>query len=308
MHSVTEHIPPCLASAYQASWVARSLYGLQDFIDKGFVRPDEVHEMINSAYKPSLKLISYTLNDQENEITIYSHAPIDMVEVMSLAQSFKISFKDASPVELAETIDKINEAFKIKVEANQLTQLYKDQVGKYESYCRRKGFSTEPDTACPMEYIAHNRDYTTLNRDADYNGYKICWVHGHDNSYPSTATVFSLDNLLAKLNNAYKGIYDVLFSQQKSSPTLRAEKIVAINSSPCGVLMNTVMAERNVDKEKGIKRKGSYSSQSPRKRRAAESDKENVSWSEAQSIFSRPIVIEKKLAAVNMSTVASKLR
>ena len=96
-------------------------------IQKG--RPDRyprVLEIAEIAYKPMLKALSYTLDEVENRITLYSHAAIDLACVEALAVRLEVPYADETARELASTIDAINGAFAVYVRKKTVHHLYAD--------------------------------------------------------------------------------------------------------------------------------------------------------------------------------------
>jgi len=62
-----------------------SMQNLIQLIRNKLVDINEVKEIIESAYKPKCKLLSYTFNQDVDQITIYSHAPIDISIIQQVA-------------------------------------------------------------------------------------------------------------------------------------------------------------------------------------------------------------------------------
>lgn len=185
---------------------AHSMQRLQNLIDKRLVSKKEILEIVDKAYKPTLKVISYSLDLASNEINIFSHAAIGLNTIKNLAEKFNINYDDTTAEKLAQTIDKINESFQKKAKTNTIHTLYARKN-------MEDGFNN-PNTDLsdsPIEFSMWNRRYDVIDRPANYKGYKLYFVHGHDTPKISNpnAHIHNLDNKLGK-GNTSKGIYTVL--------------------------------------------------------------------------------------------------
>ncbi|MCZ6913710.1 MAG: hypothetical protein O7C59_03970 [Rickettsia endosymbiont of Ixodes persulcatus] len=175
-----------------------SMLNLEILIQKGFVSRKEVISIYNKAYKPSLRVISYSLTEGVNPgITLYSHAPIGLDTIKNFARKFKIIFKSKTAPQLAATIEKINAKFQTFVISNTIHKLFK---------WNRNGD--------PFECLTWNREYENLNRPAEITGFSLCFVHGHDSNEHSENNIFNLDNFLGKGEQENKGEYTILFSHE----------------------------------------------------------------------------------------------
>lgn len=194
-----------------------SMQKLQIFIDKDLVSREEILKIVNKAYRPVLKAISYSMDNNKEEITIYSHAGIGLNAIKSLAKKLNVEYKDLTIAELAQTIDEINIEFQKHVESNKIHTLYTREN-------MRKGFSSRAyadlSDETPFEFIMWNRNYSSIDRPAKHASYKLCFVHGHDpddwmhNLNDPTERkaehVFNLDNSLGKRKDFSQGTYTVL--------------------------------------------------------------------------------------------------
>ena len=170
---------------------ARSMQNLQLLVDNNFVSMEEIKTIIQDVYKPSLRAISYSLNEDKTEITIFSHAGIGLTIIKDLAKKLAVEYKDTTVEDLAQTIEDINKRFLIHLINNTIHTLYDpdklDTAG--EPY---------PDDV-PFERIAWNRHYKDLDRPDDHSGYKVCFVHGHDSYDPKKAHIYNLDTALGRV-------------------------------------------------------------------------------------------------------------
>ena len=200
---------------------APSLTRMSYLVEKGLVKADEVLEIANQCYKPHLKLISYSLDEKTQGITIYSHAGIGLESIQALAQKFHIAYKDETSKQLALTIDKINQKFnQIYVRNNCVHTLY-SQAELKDGYYQRmfyKGSNV-------IEYIMWNRECTFLHRPEYYNNYPVSFVHGHDSKDFTGGNIFNLDGDSGKTLYLHQdGEYIVLASDESQLLQALSEK------------------------------------------------------------------------------------
>jgi hypothetical protein len=198
--STNKFLPSVLENHFAASMI-----NMQILIAKKLITRDEVNAMIKTTYKPSLKAISYTMAD--NEITIYSHAPIDLSAIRALAAKFSLSFDDSSPFALAKSIDAINVVFSAHVIKDTVHSLYikKDLEDAFSGMYL-------PANSSPIEFITWNRELRYLNQPEMHKGYKLNFAHGHDSEVSVNKNVFNLDNRLGKTLAWHTERYTALYS------------------------------------------------------------------------------------------------
>lgn len=147
-----------------------SLANMNTLIKKGLVQEDQVRSMVDFYYKPIVKAIGYTLSE-DGEVTLFSHAPIGLETVKALADKFKIPYKDATPKELFQTIDAINETVRNKFKNKELTAILSAE-----------GYSN-PDlpipTTKPLMRLVWNRAIGNELITETSSGIKVKFVHGH---------------------------------------------------------------------------------------------------------------------------------
>ena len=181
------------------------------------------------------------MDEANNEITIYSHAPIGLREIALMAIKLKVEPfvhepADNSPKEDDETlINKINKTDLPKlidgmnqeflegyVKNNKVSELYSSDDAR-TGYCGRADFkgSTRDNI---FTFIQWNRMYGGLDcRRSFPNGMKLRFVHGHDDPYVGIdyygykallaesneeAKIDSLDNLLGKRHTGSRWSYE----------------------------------------------------------------------------------------------------
>lgn len=181
---------------------SRSMDNLRGLIERGVITEEEVDALVSDSYLPNLKLISYSLHD--NNITLYSHAGIGLETIQALAEKFKeegVVYKDDTAEDLAQTIEAINLVFAQHVKAGTVHTLAADIKNPYD---------VQND---PVTFLIWNRSYDDLKRDKEHKGYQLYFAHGHDSSEPSSDNIFNLDNPSFKGAANNKGDYKVLGSQ-----------------------------------------------------------------------------------------------
>jgi hypothetical protein len=188
-----------------------SLRSLAALVEHGLVSAESVFDIVDTAYKPMLKLIGYSLDPETEGITIFTHAGVGLETIRELAKKFGVDYKDHTGFELAATIERINAQFSKYVHEDRVHELYSPQEmaqGYYGSIKRKK--------VNPIEFIIWNRAYENLERPL-LNGnklhhYPIYFVHGHDSADPTKGNIVNLDTLLGKSPHHHKEEYRAYYS------------------------------------------------------------------------------------------------
>ncbi len=203
-----------------------SLHRLYHFIKKNIVSNEEIERLVENVYKPCLKALSYTLSEDESQITLHSHAKIGVKNIAFIAHKLNhirarlaeagivpfeldIEFKDNTPAELGRSIDAINAAIAHYAKQNALHVLFKGE----------KIFGSAIDN--PLIFLLWNCNDDLIERPRQHpdHGYDIHYVHGHTPG-ETTDYTFGMDNTLGKgeERSDYRGVDTVLFSQDKTKP------------------------------------------------------------------------------------------
>ena len=192
-----EYILACESASVQsyrprvAPGQAQSFTNLQAFMDVGFVswsgNPESIDAMNQRSYYPSLKLISYVIDNKE--IALFTHAPTDLKHISELASILKTTFDDSTIDRLKQSLDDINAAFSIHVHNKTVHTLLKPLTPAHE----KAGFPGDP-----INFIAWNRRSDILKRDSQHKGYGVHYVHGHDIAALEDQHIHNLDNCLGK--------------------------------------------------------------------------------------------------------------
>ncbi|CAO4843645.1 MAG: hypothetical protein CNLJKLNK_01288 [Holosporales bacterium] len=148
-----------------------------------------VKRIINWYYKPNVKIISYSITLDANEIYLYSHAPIGLSHIEDISIALNIQYSDASILSLCATIDHINDKF---LNNFVIPERVKDLYSK-------------------LLVITNNRDVNGLHRPHLHNGYNVFFVHGHHDYDVKDSNVFNLENnnLLGKTEDQNIGTLNI---------------------------------------------------------------------------------------------------
>lgn len=220
---------------------AGSLDGLNTLVNKGYVSAEEVLDIVQKAYKPNLKAISYSLNDDHSEITIYSHAGVGLNTIKGLAEQFEVPYRDSTASALAKTIDRINVKFREQVQQGTVPSLCPVSAmdAAYGGYADL--------TKTPLVCALWNRRYDLITRPTYYNGYRLIFVHGHDESDPAQGkpNFYNLDedNNLGKAVSLNVGTYTVLNTDNN-----RKEPIEYVDIAPLELKIKNELARLKTSK------------------------------------------------------------
>jgi len=162
-----------------------SLIGLKALYDNQLVSKQDIAELVERAYKPCLKILDYSLNEQG--ITLFTHAPVSFAVISDVAKKLGVVYRDSTKEALAETIDKINTQFAIIVKENRVHEYCDEGIASLEN------MTPQEIKDWPLAHLMWNRwnqskdkakgsgEYT---RPKLVNNYSVGYVHGHD-SYRS---------------------------------------------------------------------------------------------------------------------------
>ncbi len=194
---------------------SHSMRRLQDSITSRLVNAAEVKALIERAYKPSLKLLSYVISDDGQEINILSHAAIGWQSLEALATRLGVPYMHSTTVELAATIDRINTVFASLRDRDEVHTLY-TEAAMLASYWE---FPLSP-VSNPVEFILWGRKYTNdvVDRTSAGHGYKVSFTHGHDSKDPLPEGAYCVDSKIGKDHTNLAGPYNVLVTKGIPSP------------------------------------------------------------------------------------------
>ncbi|USQ13403.1 hypothetical protein J2N86_12025 [Legionella lytica] len=172
-----------------------SFLGLKVLVEEGVVEESDITEIVERVYKPSLKVIDYTLS--EDGINLFTHAPVRFEIIQHVANSLGVVYDDSTKEALAATIDKINVKFSQAVAENRINELCDtSNIGRLEN------LTPEEMAASPLVNVIWNRWSAAADTDdarpSEKNGYKIGYNHGHDPYQSKYAHVNNLDTSCGK--------------------------------------------------------------------------------------------------------------
>lgn len=176
-----------------------SLIALQATIASAAIKAEIVLDFYNNIYKKHLKILSYSLDINKNEIQIFSHAGIGFVEIASLAELLGVPCSMHCVADMAKSIDLINQEFITHVNEDKLHNLYfkevMDEKTNQKTLARTRGISD----------IIWNRKYDHLQRHS--MAFAVKFIHGHDSNNEQDPIHLTLNSELGKLTN-YCGTFE----------------------------------------------------------------------------------------------------
>lgn len=174
---------------------------------------EEINDLVENYYS-TLKLLDYSLSLDGKSITIYSHAIINHRIIELIANEFEVEYHDHSAQALADTIDKINEFFLTKLQANKLKKYFK----KHES-------TTGEEIMNPFRMLIWNRSPDNLPEKDSALQFPAIYVHGHIGQTTPFPGYINLDSDLGKtLEEPAATDYIRLTTKNRSlSPTEKIE-------------------------------------------------------------------------------------
>lgn len=172
-----------------------SFWGLKLLLEHDIINSEELTHLINETYKPTLKVLDYTLSEQG--ITLFSHAPIRFDSIQLMAASLGVPYDDSTAEALAATIEQINHQFQTYVENNSTHSLFHT-----DTIHDRTNMSEQERATWPLIYLFWNRwdaiKETESARPTTHNGYNITYVHGHDGFQSLLPHIYNLDTPCGK--------------------------------------------------------------------------------------------------------------
>jgi len=192
----------------------KSMLGLNRLIEQKLISKKEVGLLFEKIYTPSLKVLTYTINEEAQSIAIFSHAPIGLQTIESLCQKLKLPYCDNSLNALTKTIDSINNEFTNNYARNKkITSLLASE--------KQYKMGNMDVHKFPFMHLIWNRNYSNLKRPNHYKGYTVQYIHGHDSREKNiTDHIYNLDNTLGKGNNELAR-YNVHYTHEKSAAPLK---------------------------------------------------------------------------------------
>ncbi|WP_454784498.1 Dot/Icm T4SS effector Wip [Legionella sp. WA2024007413] len=186
---------PFLPAGYIGDFQIPSFWGLKLLLENDIISHEELRRLVNECYKPTLKVLDYTISEQG--ITLFSHAPIRFDAIQLMAKSLGVNYDDSTAEALAATIERINHQFQFYLDSNSVHTLFHT-----DAIHDRTNMSEQERAAWPLVYLFWNRwdatKETETARPVIHNNYHITYVHGHDGFQSLLAHIFNLDTLCGK--------------------------------------------------------------------------------------------------------------
>ena len=191
-------------SPYFTTFPCDSFEHMLLLIDSGLLQRYEILRMIEFCYKPALKLVGYSVNEKATEAHLFTHAAIQEEVLPVIAEQLGCIFDTASIEATLSSIDDMNQAIQMYVQANRLMSIL-DQD--------RSLFETEHynDKANPFLTILWNKDLN-LRSFKPIARCHIVLVHGHECVKTPCKGFVGLDTLLGQET----------FFHDASNPSLKA--------------------------------------------------------------------------------------
>lgn len=180
-----------------------SFLGLKLWLKQGLIRQDEILGIVNEVYKPSLKLIDYTLDSYG--ISLFTHAPARFDSIRMIADHIGVVYNDSTKENLAQTIDKINIKFGQIVSENKINEW----CNIFNDIENPEHMTVDEIKKNPLPYVIWNRwnesKDTEEARPSHINNYDVTYIHGHDSYLGKFSHVINLDTECGKLSNINTG-------------------------------------------------------------------------------------------------------
>lgn len=193
-------------SHYMKGETVQSLDALSDAIyNEEIENPKHLQEVIRRCYFPHLKLLAYSRDD--DSIIVYSHAPINVLVIQSLARKFGIEVKYDTVTELANMIDQINGKFYQYIHSSKVYTLV-----NYDSITQFKNDILLFHMTDPVTFTIWNRNYRQLSAMLFKVDFSVHYVNGHDRHVTDTSSHTSLDGLLGKFIENSEGSFQAFES------------------------------------------------------------------------------------------------
>lgn len=174
-----------------------STYCMNQFINNQVITSEEVFHLIETCYKPMLRLISYSAEEKyngEDRFVLFCHAPLPLKGIHHIALALGVEPKLKNHAEIADTIKAINEAVQKHIQANTFYAFANQNNAMQAGYHGVINMET-----APVAYVLWSRQYSAL---VDLMAQKIVEVHGHDSTlHPFTSFVLTTDSSHGKVND-----------------------------------------------------------------------------------------------------------
>lgn len=131
------------------------------FLKRDWLKPKELEELLNTCYKPFLKMIGYAkLGDKE---VVFTHAPCDRLQLNVLVQfciGNQFIPEDVRNAQLIQQIDAVNGFFTRRLEMGNLSSLLCQKKAYRQGRKKYRAFSIVFDSRCTDELFYEEHEQT----------------------------------------------------------------------------------------------------------------------------------------------------
>ncbi|MCA0402822.1 MAG: hypothetical protein LCH30_03400 [Proteobacteria bacterium] len=190
----------------------RSLDNLNILIERGLIAKNEIEVLIKQFYLPHLKLVDITDSTdfdepesdesidsldylQDAEVSLYSHAPIGLETLRTLAEYYELEHAEIKCLrDLKYNINYINQEFIKRIESVNLS------IGDV--------FDLKATLAANPEYaVFWNRDMQ-LERPSSFDGIDMYYIYGHNYVEEQLPHLICLDNFFGKEEDVFDSRFE----------------------------------------------------------------------------------------------------
>ncbi|MDF1655127.1 MAG: hypothetical protein P1U34_08455 [Coxiellaceae bacterium] len=185
------------------------------------VNVGDVKAIYNNVYLKHLKALSYRLDEsQDPPIVLRTHAPVGLDTVKGVAAELGVAYDESTPKALAQSIDRINQNFTVRLKAADpviLDLLAQPAAGARPSHLFTLIWNRAGPSAKPEQRLA------ALRLEPEGAAYAIAVVHGHDGAYlPAESNRINIDSDLGSGADCETEQY-VVHRARGADPAFRAE-------------------------------------------------------------------------------------
>lgn len=172
--------------------LSKSMHVLSYLKQKKLVSQEEIDELVEMHYLNKLRLIDYSLSEDKKHLSIYTHAPVDLLTVIKAAEYYHIPVETPLDVhEMTQLIDEINLRFHHQLQQNQLYESYRQQAKLHDEDAEQRPARLKNIVSHrhPLYRLCWTRDplsmqsthaeqqYAKLIKDGAYT---VEMIHGHN--------------------------------------------------------------------------------------------------------------------------------
>lgn len=223
-----------------------SLQNLSSLVKRDMISSKELKKLIQENFLSNLKLVSYTVDEDNNCLTLFTHAPVGLTTIQTLAKDLGVTYQDLSAKKLTETLDQMNLRFQdmaskkliinfLLEEAHSIWERWDQDTGEKEEFTTCLASYQEPFNRVIWNRYKSDIYKELIKQQSKKLQFELLTVHGHDNNgkVPDACRkkTKNLDGKLGKGNNHNKGRYRIHCNFQTSSaftlkPILKTTEVI----------------------------------------------------------------------------------